>query len=38
LTVKVKKFDLESNYFSKNDEREKKIIKINYDKEKKNTK
>ena len=35
LTVKVKKFDLETNYFSKNDEREKKIIKINYDKEKK---
>ena len=27
LTVKVKKFDLEENYFSKNDEREKKIIK-----------
>ena len=24
LTVKVKKFDLETNYFSKNDEREKK--------------
>ena len=24
LTVKVKKFDLEANYFSKNDEREKK--------------
>ena len=38
LTVKVKKFDLEANYFSKNDEREKKIIKINYGKEKKNTK
>ena len=27
LTVKVKKFDLEEYYFSKNDEREKKIIK-----------
>ena len=27
LTVKVKKFDLEANYFSKNDEGEKKIIK-----------
>ena len=27
MTVKVKKFDLEENYFSKNDEREKKIIK-----------
>ena len=37
MSVKVKKFDLETNYFSKNDEKEKKI-KINYDKEKKNTK
>ena len=27
LTVKVKKFDLESNYFSKNDEREKRMMK-----------
>ena len=35
MTVKVKKFDLETNYFSKNDD--KKIIKINYD-EKKDTK
>ena len=35
MSVKVKKFDLEANYFLKNDEREKKIIKINYDKEKK---
>ena len=27
ITIKVKKFDLETNYFSKNDERGKKIIK-----------
>ena len=39
MTVKVKKFDLQANYFSKNGEKEKKkIIKINYDKEKKNKK
>ena len=35
MSVRVKKFDLETNYFSKNDD--KKIIKINYD-EKKDTK
>ena len=31
LTVRVKKFDLETNYFSKKDENEKeKVLKINY--------
>ena len=34
MTVKVKKFDLETNYFSKNDD--KKIIKEAYEKDKKN--
>ncbi len=40
MTIKVKKFDLETNYFSKNDENEKKM-KLNEDKssyEKKNRK
>ena len=39
MTVKVKKFDLKDKLFFKNEKKKKKkIIKINYDKEKKNTK